>query len=235
MVLTDFLKTIEPDSVIYIGYRDVKRKNERKQETKKNYDMSSGFVYIGYAKDAPVDVYGKEIVTSTYQHIVDIPGLTITLKPRTMPKTQTYWFWHEIDPTKKRTDSAYYSDTSMFENLLIGIAKQAVNDYQTALRSRLKVAHIKTESGLERIISVCRKAADLDFLSASGTGQNLITAAEDDIRIDFRHPEIKKIVDTKKKAAKYQKALHELHTERVKAEAKTRYATIKGKSVNHDL
>ena len=65
-------------------------------------------------------------------------------------------------------------------------------------------------------------------------GEYLITALEDEVRVLFEHPEFKKL-EYEKKYDAVTKERRRLQRERIRKSAKSRYATIKGKSVNHNL
>ena len=62
----------------------------------------------------------------------------------------------------------------------------------------------------------------------------MITAVEDEVRVLFEHPELKKLEYDKKYDAMTRER-RKIQMDRVKKSAKSRYATIKGKSVNHNL
>ena len=223
MVLNDYLATIEPDTVIYLGCQS--------SERKKYKSNGSGFVFIGYAKDVPVDLYGKDTVMDVYPHVTDIPGTTILINGIAHG---SYWTWHEYDPEVPLSEPPYQCGENAFENLLNAIAKVCIQDYRVSLNSAIRHARPQDDIELNDVIYVCRQTADLDFLRGSNVGDYMIQVVEDEARVLWKNPKYRNkdaivrqmLVDKKRK---------ELQTERVRRQAKLKYATIRGRSVNHDL
>lgn len=223
MVLKDFIQSIDPNEVVYLGCDSLD-----KRKIKCN---GSGFVYIGLAQHAPVGMYGDRTVLETYPHYTDYPGTTILINGL---EHGSYWTWNEYDPAVPLNDIGYQQNETVFENLLMAIARLAVLDYKQLLHSTLKRVNPTDMMEVEDIIAFCRRKGDLDFLLSSNMGQYLIQAVEDELRVEFKYPKVRKMPYY----TRYdflRKKRHEEITERVKRQAKSRYATIKGRSVNHDL
>ena len=225
MVLKEYMNTIDPDEVIYLGCQNPKR-----EKYKAN---GSGYFFIGHARDAPVEEYGDTEVTDAYPHYMDYPGTTILIYGTVHGG---YWTWHEYDPRVPLNDKNYAVSDLAFENLMIALAKSSISEYRNTINKYMKRMKPENMTEVEDVLYVCRKKCreSLDFVSGSGMGEYLITAVEDEVRVLFEHPEFKKLEYDKKYDAVTSER-RRLQRERVRKSAKSRYATIKGKSVNHNL
>lgn len=219
MVLNDYLQTISPDEVIYLGCDSID-----KAKYKSN---GSGFVYIGYAKDAPVKLYGKRYVRRTYPHECDYGGMTVIVEGT---EAGRYWFWHEEDPSVPLKEVPMQDDPIPFENLLVAIAKQTIADYRHKLRTEIRNAHLTDMMEVDDLISVCRKTTDLEFLKGSNIGDYMIQSVEDEERIFWKYPKALKY-EAEKKTKFLEKKRAELMRERIKKNESKKYAHIKGRSV----
>ena len=222
MVLKEYLKALNPDEVIYLGCD-----SENKRKFKCN---GSGFIYIGHAKNAPVDEYGDATIMDIYPHETDYYGTTILIQGTVHG---SYWIWHECDPKVPVMELGYQQSDEIFENLLISIARLCVQDYRSKLIHEIKRVKPIDMNEVDAVISYCRMTSDLDFLSDSGIGQYLIQAVEDEVRVLYKYPKIPK--DYEKRYKFLREKRHEVQRERLKKQEKSKYATIKGKSVNHDV
>ena len=74
----------------------------------------------------------------------------------------------------------------------------------------------------------------LEFLKGTSLGEYLIQATEDQVVVLYTHPDLAKLPYEKRYDAMLEKR-KELQRERLKQKEKSMYATIKGRSVNHDL
>lgn len=224
MVLNDFLKTISPDDVVYLGCVTAAKRKTSKTN-------GSGFVYIGYAKNVPVQVYGEREVMETFPHESDHPGLTVLIGGM---DHGNYWIWHECDPSVPITRIGLGASDICFENLLIGIAKQTIADYKASLYSKMREVRPTHIMEVDDIIKFCRQKEDLSFLLGSGMGEYLIQAVEDELRVNFMYPKAKKM-EYEKRYQFMREKRHEVQRERLKKHEKALYASIKGRSVNHDV
>lgn len=222
MVLTGYLSTISPDEIIYLGCDSIE-----KAKFKSN---GSGFVFIGYAKDAPVDKFGQRIVRDTYPHECDYGGMTVIIEGTEAGK---YWFWHEEDPSVPIKEVPLQADPEPFENLLVAIAKQTITDYRLKLKYEIKRARPTHMMEVNDIIGFCRRNADLEFLKGSNVGKYMIQAVEDEELIFWMYPKARKM-DPEKKAKFIDEKRAEILSERLKKAEKKLYAKIKGRSIRHD-
>ena len=220
MVLNDWIAEHGPDDVIYLGCEC------EKTESKIN---GSGFVFIGRAKDAPVEVFGKRYVLRTYPHETDYPGMTIIIYGDEHGK---FWMWNECDPSVPLRDDLYCENDSSYENVLMAVARQTIADYKALIYKTIRDTDPTDISEINDIIRSSRKTADLDFLKSSGVGDYLIRSVEDEIRIEFLYPKIRKW-PYEKRYDFIKKKKKEMLRERVKKNEKAAYATIKGRSVYH--
>lgn len=222
MVLRKALRYLKQDDVLYLGCRG---------STKK--ENGSGYVYIGYVRNAPVDTFGEREVVDKYERYTDIPGTAIIISGTERGK---YWFWNECDPNVPIRKAAMTGNYEKYEELLIGIVKQAVTDYKASIHKKTNDIQPEDEMEFEEVISRARhdSAEALEFANSSEIGKYIVNAVEDEARILFKHPEIKnmKYDDRYEILAKKRK---EMLAERVRKAAAGKYATIKGKSVNHEI
>lgn len=227
MVLRDWL-TLHPKEVVYIGCDSTF--SNKGTKTKAN---GSGFVYIGYAKDAPNDFDDREI-KEIYPRTVDIPGVILIIEGLEVGK---YWTWHEKDPSVPKWEPKYEANTDQFEELLMGIVKLTVRDYQRKLMDELKEKKPKTKARMNEVIQRFRKKAmvtdGLEFLKGTSLGEYLIQATEDQVVVRYTHPDLAKLPYEKRYDSMLEKR-KELQRERLKQKEKNMYATIKGRSVKHD-
>jgi hypothetical protein len=225
MVLKEYMKSVNPDEVVYLGC-----KHPERQKFKAN---GSGFFFIGHARDAPLEEHGNVEVAETYPHYVDIPGTTILIDGIVHGN---FWTWHEYDPNVPLNDQNYAVSDTAFENLMIALAKSSISEYRNEINKHVRELKPKSMEDMEDIFSKSREKCrvSLEFVSGSGMGEYLITAVEDEARVLFKNPKLLKL-DYPKRYEIITKERRKLQTERVRKSAKSRYATIKGKSVNHNL
>jgi hypothetical protein len=225
MVLKEWLSG-HPDEVVYIGCDST-----FSTKIKAN---GSGFIYIGYAKNAPHNFDDRE-VKEIYERTFDIPGTILIVEGLEVGK---YWTWHEADPSVPAWECDYTGSPEPFEELFMGIAKLTAKDYQAMLMKELRERKPQTTARIDSIITACRKKAilkeGLGFLKGTNTGEYLIQAVEDQVKIRYMHPDLIKL-PYEDRYEEFQKKRKELRNTRVKASEKSLYATIKGRSVNHDL
>ena len=221
MVLAEYLKTIPAKEIIYLGCDSIE-----KAKFKSN---GSGFVFIGYAENAPVDKFGQRIVRSTYPHETDYGGMTVIIEGTEAGK---YWFWHEEDPSVPFKEVPLQTNPEPFENLLVAIARQTITDYRLKLKYEIKHARPTNISEVDDIIGYCRRNADLSFLKGSSVGDYMIQAVEDEERIFWMYPKARKM-EPEKKAKFVDEQRAKILSERLKKAEKKMYAKIKGRSVKH--
>lgn len=226
MVLREWLSG-HPDEVVYIGCD-----SKTSTKTKAN---GSGFVYIGYARDAPNDFDGRE-VKDIYPRTFDITGMVLIIEGLEVGK---YWTWHEKDPSVPKWNPPYTEDTEPFEELLMGVVKLTVRDYQRMLMRELKAKKPKTTARIASVLRDCRRRAmnktdvDLEFLRGTSFGEYLIQATEDQAQVRYLNPEISKL-PYEDRYALIKEQREKIRRERIRKQEETMYATIKGRSVRHD-
>ena len=223
MVLKEWLSQRDPDEVIYLGCEG---KNDKSIKTN-----GSGFIFIGHAKNAPVQQFGDRNIISIYPHETDYYGMTIIIDGMEHGK---YWIWHECDPDVPIVEMPMTVSDEPFEALLMALARQTAQDYRVLIRGYIRMRNPTALSEVNDIIRTARKVADLEFLEGSQTGAYLIQRVEDEERIFWKHPKAR-YYPPEKRNAFFDRKRKELMTERVKQQEKKLYATIKGRSVKHDL
>jgi hypothetical protein len=138
----------------------------------------------------------------------------------------------------KKTLLKYEANTDQFEELLMGIVKLTVRDYQRKLMDELKEKKPKTKARMNEVIQRFRKKAmvtdGLEFLKGTCLGEYLIQSTEDQVVVRYTHPDLAKLPYEKRYDSMLEKR-KELQRERLKQKEKSMYATIKGRSVKHDL
>jgi hypothetical protein len=227
MDLKRAIKLLDPDTVVYLG------SNQQSIGKKNKSDKGSGFFYIGFAKDAPVEEYGDIKITDVYDREVDYHGKIILLDTKVK---MSCWFWHEYDSSVPTVETPYTQDTEPYENILIQVVKNDISDYRLLLSKEIKKKKPCTMEGVDLLIKRIRKKSGklLEFESGTNIGEYLISAVEDEIRTYWLHPNLKKMTDYDKRAKIIKDERRRLQTERVKQNAPSRYATIKGRSVYHE-
>lgn len=222
MVLAEYLKTIPTDEIIYLGCDSID-----KAKFKSN---GSGFVFIGCAKNAPIDKFGQRIVRSTYPHECDYGGMTVIIEGIEAGK---YWFWHDEDPSVPLKEIPLQTNPEPFENLLVAIARQTITDYRLKLKYEIRRTRPTHMMEVDDVIRFCRRNADLEFLKGSNVGEYMIQAVEDEERIFWMYPKARKM-DPEKKAKFIDEKRAEIIKDRLKKAEKKLYAKIKGRSIKHD-
>lgn len=232
MVLREFLARLKPNDLIYLG---MMHKTVAGVVQKVN-GSGSGFVFIGPASDINTDLYGEREVYEAYHREVDYPGMVVIAEGLELGR---YWFWHEYDPEIAIREPRYVTNPVQWEDLYFAIFSQSVKDYQSIIRKLVWGNKPTNIDELNDIIAAARKKAVIDgvlaFMENNASGQNLIRDAEDEIRIMFQHPEIAKIKKADDRIKAFRRERNKILRDRVKNTAKARYATIKGRSVNHDV
>ena len=223
MVLTDYIQSIPPETVIYLGCKA--------KEKGRNKSNGAGFIFIGHAKDAPLDEYGKETVVDVYPHTIDWPGTTVLINGMAHGN---YWSWHEYDPSVPYYHKPYQSSEGSFENLLMAIARACIQDYRNDLAHAIKRIKPQDEMEFDDLVKVCRRKADLYFLKGSGVGEYMIQAIEDEAKILWKYPKARKMTGERRQRFISEKR-GEMMRERVLSKARAKYAAIKGRSVNREL
>ena len=226
--LRETIRSMNPDEVVYIGCQGASR-----EKYKAN---GSGFIFIGPAQAAwhDLDPYMWRRVFDLYPRTVVNPGLIILIEGAEHGK---YWFWHEYDPAVPLPDKDITVTPESFEDILTTFAKQCASNYRSSIWRAIRNAdekHIRhSEVVIEEIISFCRTRVDIEFLQGTNTGEYILQTIDDECRILWAHPEMKKMDydDQKKFIAQEKKKLME---KRVRKQAQSRYATIKGRSVYHE-
>lgn len=222
MVLREWLEQ-NPDEVVYIGCEG---KNSKSIKTN-----GSGFVYIGYAKDAPTEQFGDRNILRIYPHECDYYGMTIIVNGMEQGK---FWLWNECDPEVPVKEVPLPESDEPYETLLMALARQTAQDYRSLIRGYIRMNDPTEMSEVDDIIRTVRKIADLEFLQGSQTGAYLIQRVEDEERIFWKYPKAR-YYPPEKRNAFFDRKRKELMTERVKQQEKSMYATIKGRSVKHDF
>lgn len=223
--LRETLRSMNPDEVVYIGCQGASR-----EKYKAN---GSGFIFIGTVNTAlhDIDSYMWRKVLDQYPRTVVDPGTIILIEGAEHGK---YWFWYEYDQRVPAPDKELTMNTEHLESLLAAIARQCASDYRSDIMQGIKNAgNRKDENTIEEIISFCRANTDIEFLQGTNTGEYILQTIDDECRILWAHPEMKKMDydDQKKFIAQEKKKLME---KRVRKQARSRYATIKGRSVYHE-
>ena len=222
MVLNDWLASADPDGLIYLGCEG---KNSAKVKVN-----GSGFVYIGYAKNAPAEEFGTRTIMKIYPHESDFPGTAVIIDGKEHGK---FWMWHECDPDAPVKDDVYIDNDSSYEHLLMAIAKQAVYDYKIQIKHVIRTNKPKTVAGLMKCIRFARRNSDLDFLEGSSVGEYMIQTIEDEVKVEFLYPKIKNMPYDRRAKFLEEKRQELLH-ERYQENEKKAYAKIKGRSVKHE-
>lgn len=232
MVLIDLLKRLQPDEVIYLGVLQTKSNGS----VQRHGGQGSGYIYIGRAKDINLEVLGNREVHDAFHREVDYPGTAIMIDGAEQGR---YWFWHECDPRVPINEKPYTRHTHPYEDLYFAIFKQSLNDYRSIINDMMKKVRPTHIEEVNDIIYVSHKKAEkagtFEFMNGSASGQNLIRDLEDEIRITFQHPEIQKIKKPQDRVAAFRRERSKILRDRAKKNEKAKYATIKGRSVNHDL
>ena len=221
MNLKEWLEEKAPDKVIYLGCDSTNR-------TKKKTN-GSGFVFIGYARDVPIEFFGDRNIREVYPHTSNHPGTTVIIEGLEQGK---YWMWNEYNKDEI-VPEVYVDSDAAFEELLMAIAKQTISEYRDHVRAYLARRKPETPEEIDLVIKVCRDESDLDFLKGSGTGDYLIKATEDEERIFYLYPKARNMPYERRYKFLKEKQQELMH-ERIKEQEKTMYATIRGRSVKHD-
>lgn len=232
MVLIDLLKRLQPDEVIYLAVKQTTATGS----VQRHCGAGSGYIYIGHAKDINLDLLGNREVHDAYHREVDYPGTVIIIEGAECGR---YWFWHECDPRVPLNEKPYTTHVHPYEDLYFAIFRQTLIDYRSIINEKMKKVKPTHIDEVNDIIYVSHKQADkaglFEFMAGSASGQNLIRDLEDEIRITFQHPEIQKIKKPQDRVAAFRRERSKILLDRAKKNEKAKYATIKGRSVNHDL
>ena len=232
MVLREALESLGPDKLIYLAASPsaVDAAAIRKS------GAGSGFMYIGPAKEINIDLYGNRKVHTAYHRTVDYPGIVIIIEGYEHGK---YWFWHEFNPDVPVKKSPYTLHQHPYEDLYFAIYKQVVSDYRNVIRDEMKKVRPTHIDEVNDVINFCHRKADMEgmfgFIKGNASGQNVIRDVEDEVRITFQHPEIQKIKKQQDRIEAFRRERRNILRERAKNDVKAKYATIKGRSVNHEL
>lgn len=248
MVLNDILETYPDDELVYIGCKPERIPGLKFGST------GAGFAYIGLAKDVPEE-FSRRDVLEVYPRTICDPGTIFIIRGTERGR---FWFWYECDPNVPKPDQELTQSTEPFENLLAAIVKSAIAEYTDLFKKVIKKRRPKTPEQLESVIQMCTKqlhegsasvyssrvlhdayigayAQDSwNFLAGTDKGEYCMTYALDEIRIDFAHPEIKKMTKPEEQYKAYRKYHKELILNRVRKDDHKHYATIKGRSVKHE-
>lgn len=209
--------TINPEEVVYLGS-----------------SKSSAFYWIGRFKDVP-EKYLSNPVDETYKRSVGYAG---TIIKTDTTKKGIYWNWNELNPDIEEYHIPCNWTPEGCERLIVALAKEAGRDYINDLNHELRKMPKKkrTSDRIEKMIqSVKTKDANkIEILVGTRIGDYILEHIEDEIRVKARCKEWDEMsYDSKTKYLISE--TDQLRKKRIRDSEKQLYASIRGKSVKHDM